>query len=77
VRAALLETVEMHMMCDVPIGAFLSGGVVSTGSSLLCSGFRANPPDLYRRLRRAPRQRPDVKFTSIGAMRRQRRKRSH
>lgn len=43
VRAALLETVEMQMMSDVPIGAFLSGGVDSTGIVALMQRFSSQP----------------------------------
>ncbi len=47
VRAALLETVEMQMMSDVPIGAFLSGGVDSTGIVALMQRLSSKPVQTF------------------------------
>ncbi|MEP7294394.1 MAG: asparagine synthase (glutamine-hydrolyzing), partial [Chloroflexota bacterium] len=47
VRAALLETVEMQMMSDVPIGAFLSGGVDSTAIVALMQRLSSKPVQTF------------------------------
>jgi asparagine synthase (glutamine-hydrolysing) len=63
VRAALLETVEMQMMSDVPIGAFLSGGVDSTGIVALMQRFSAQPVQTFTVGFDAPPGSPaDLKF---------------
>lgn len=63
VRAALLETVEMQMMSDVPIGAFLSGGVDSTGIVALMQRLSSKPVQTFTVGFDAPPGSPaDVKF---------------
>ncbi|SNS59464.1 asparagine synthase (glutamine-hydrolysing) [Geodermatophilus pulveris] len=44
VRAALERSVERHLMADVPVGAFLSGGL---DSSAICALVGARVPDLH------------------------------
>ncbi len=63
VRAALLETVEMQMMSDVPIGTFLSGGVDSTGIVALMQRLSSKPVQTFTVGFDAPPGSPaDVKF---------------
>lgn len=63
VRAALLETVEMQMMSDVPIGAFLSGGVDSTGIVALMQRLSSQPVQTFTVGFDAPPGSPaDLKF---------------
>ncbi len=47
VRAALLEAVEMQMMSDVPIGAFLSGGIDSTSIVALMQRLSRSPVQTF------------------------------
>lgn len=42
-RAILAETVADHMEADVPVGAFLSGGIDSAGLVALASGMTGRP----------------------------------
>ena len=47
VRAALTEAVEMRLMSDVPIGAFLSGGVDSTAVVALMAQAMGRPVETF------------------------------
>ncbi|MCC6803595.1 MAG: asparagine synthase (glutamine-hydrolyzing) [Anaerolineae bacterium] len=47
VRAALSEAVQMQMMSDVPIGAFLSGGVDSTAIVALMQQVSSQPVQTF------------------------------
>jgi asparagine synthase (glutamine-hydrolysing) len=47
VRAKLTECVEMQMMSDVPIGAFLSGGVDSTAVAALMQRASSQPINTF------------------------------
>jgi asparagine synthase (glutamine-hydrolysing) len=46
-RAKLLETVEGHLISDVPVGAFLSGGLDSGSLVAMASGFSDQPVQTY------------------------------
>ena len=46
-RAKLLETVEGHLISDVPVGAFLSGGVDSGSLVAMAAGFSDEPVRTY------------------------------
>lgn len=46
-RAKLLDTVEGHLISDVPVGAFLSGGLDSGSLVALASGFSEEPVRTY------------------------------
>lgn len=43
IRAKLKETIQMHMIADVPIGAFLSGGVDSSAVVSYMAQFSSEP----------------------------------
>jgi len=42
-RTLLDESVELHLVSDVPLGVFLSGGIDSSALVALASGFREEP----------------------------------
>src|SRR5262249_30247406 len=42
-RTLLDESVELHLISDVPLGVFLSGGLDSSALVALASGFREEP----------------------------------
>jgi asparagine synthase (glutamine-hydrolysing) len=46
-REKLLETVEGHLISDVPVGAFLSGGVDSGSLVAMAAGFSERPVQTY------------------------------
>src|SRR6266536_1811386 len=43
IRAKLAETVQAHLIADVPVGAFLSGGVDSSAVVMACEGATNEP----------------------------------
>src|SRR5262245_53002360 len=43
IRAKLTETVKAHLIADVPVGAFLSGGVDSSAVVMACDGGTQGP----------------------------------
>lgn len=47
IRAKLLETVASHMMSDVPLGTFLSGGVDSTTITALTGRLSGQPVESF------------------------------
>jgi len=47
VDAALRESVSAHLVADVPVGAFLSGGLDSSAIVALMSGLRSDPVQTF------------------------------
>ncbi len=47
VRAKLLESVRLHLVSDVPVAAFLSGGIDSSAIVGLMSGVAKKPPRTF------------------------------
>src|SRR5262245_26703239 len=47
IRAKLTETVRVHLIADVPVGAFLSGGVDSSAVVMACEGGTQGPPQTF------------------------------
>jgi asparagine synthase (glutamine-hydrolysing) len=47
VRAKVDEAVRLHLIADVPVGAFLSGGLDSTLIVATCAGKTAGPPQTF------------------------------
>ncbi len=63
VRAALVESVEMRLMSDVPIGAFLSGGVDSTAVTAIMGRALGRPVQTFTvGFEAEPGSRADAKF---------------
>ena len=47
IDAALLESVSAHLVADVPVGAFLSGGLDSSSIVALMAGLRSDPVQTF------------------------------
>ena len=58
VRELLAESVQLHMVSDVPVGAFLSGGIDSSAVVATAAALSSTPlRDIFDRIQRARLQR--------------------
>ena len=46
-RAALTEAVSSHLVADVPVGVFLSGGMDSSAIAVIMAGLQATPVETF------------------------------